>query len=310
MTAEDTQKSDQTPQGNGEVVRKHFKFNWRMFAIVILLAAAFGSILIIVFNNCSLWSNRKFSNKLDKAIEEATVWVHSNEAEILRANNIALIKMLQECNVLCPTGNFGIICDKFMATPIRPACWKAFIDPNYPVQKWELNSAIEKGHLDDKWILYAIAPDKADITPEQMGLFSREKRDILKTIHQLWALIQLRKTQPKVNNEELIELLCDRIAQRLTFNPAVIDHTIQKTAFVIYASHPEKIRRRWVEKAINNQLADGGWNDRWFRFESRERRIRSLLTLGRPPSNPHGTIEALWLLYQVKYQYPKYFGLD
>jgi hypothetical protein len=309
MIAKDTQKSDQAHQGNSVVVRKHFKFSWRVFAII-LLTAAFGSISIIVFNNCSLWSDKKFSNKLDEAIEKATGWVYSNEAEILKTNNVGLIKMLRDCNILHPTGNFGRICDKFMATPSRPACWKAFLDPNYRVQKWELDLAIEKEFIDNKWLLYAIAPDKANITPEQMGLFSREKQDILKTVHKLWALSQLRKTQPKVNNEELIELLCDRIAQTLTFTPVVIDHTIQKTAFVLYAGHPEKIRRRWIEKAINNQLTDGGWNDRWFRCESRERRIQSLFTLGRPPSNPHGTIEALWLLYQAKYRYPKYFGLD
>ena len=168
MMNEDVHKTDKTYQNKSTIARKHFKLSWRVFVVVILFAVVFGSVLIIAFNSCSLWSDRKFSNKLDKAIEKAADWVHNNEAEILRVKNVALIKMLQDCDALYPAGNFAVICDKFMAAPAEPACWKALIDPNFPVQKWELNQTIKNESIDNKWILYAIAPDKADITPEQM----------------------------------------------------------------------------------------------------------------------------------------------
>ena len=121
MADENTEKSEQIDQNKNPVGKKRFKIRWQVLTIVPLIAIVFGIALAIISNNCSLWSNKKFSNKLDKAIEEATNWVHNNEAEILRVKNIALIKMLQECNIIYPAGNLGTICDKFMAAPSRPA---------------------------------------------------------------------------------------------------------------------------------------------------------------------------------------------
>jgi hypothetical protein len=306
MTNEDLSKINQ-PQHKNSALKKHFKLSWQISVVAILFIAILGYILIFALNNCSIWSDKKFSEKLDEAIKQAANWVHYNEAEILRVKNIALIKMLQDCNSLYPQGKFAVICNKFMAAPAWPACWKALIDPNYPVQKWELNQAIKKEYIDNKWILYAIAPDKADITPEQMQLFSPDKWNGRQLTHQLWGLVHLRKTRPEFENEKLIEHLCNRITRQLTFNAAIVDIYIQKISFVLYAGHPEKIRRRWVERVIANQQPSGGWNDRWLCFESRRRPVFSLVP---PPSNQHATVQALWLLYQVKYRYPHEFGLN
>lgn len=310
MTNEDIHKTEQTHQDKNVLTPKCFKLNWRIFAVAILLAAGLGCLLTIASNNCSLYSDKKFSGAIDKAIEKATEWVHKNETDILTVRNVALIKILQDCNALYPAGNLGVICDKFMATPATPACWKGLINPNYDVQKWELNLAIKNEYIDNKWILYAIAPDKAEITPEEMYLFARDKWNMWRLTHQLWALIHLRKTQPNVNNEELIDHLCNRITRQLTFNLAVVDYYIQKTAFVIYSGHPEKIRRRWVERVLNNQRTDGGWNDRWLCFESRKHQIRPVFSISRPPSDQHATVQALWLMCQVKYRYPQCFGIN
>ena len=306
MTNGDIQKSEQVNPSGNTIVRKRFKFGWRISIAAIFCAAVLGSVLVIAFNNCSIYNDKKFPDEINKAIEKATDWVHNNETEILKAKNVALIKMLQDCNNLYPAGRFGVICDKFMAAPAYLACWKALIDPNFPVKKFELNQAIKNEYIDNKWTLYAIAPDKADITPEQIELFSPDKWNGRQLTHQLWSLIPLRKTQPKVNNEELINHLCNRITHQLPFNIAMVDIYIQKIAFVLYAGHPEKIRRRWVERVINNQRSDGGWNDRWLCFESRKRPV---LSLKQPSSDQHATIQALWLLCQVKYRYPKNFGL-
>jgi hypothetical protein len=85
-----------------------------------------------------------------------------------------------------------------------------------------------------------------------------------------------------------------------------VDIYIQKIAFVLYAGYPEKIRRRWVERVTANQRTDGGWNDRWLCFDSRKRPVFSLK---QSSSDQHATVQALWLLCQVKYRYPEYFGL-
>ena len=98
----------------------------------------------------------------------------------------------------------------------------------------------------------------------------------------------------------------ERIVSELYRDIAVVDIYIQKVAFVLYAGFEEKIRRRWVQRVIDNQLPDGGWNDRWLCFQSTRRPV---LSLKQPPSNEHATVQAIWLLYQVKYRYPEHFGL-
>jgi hypothetical protein len=66
------------------------------------------------------------------------------------------------------------------------------------------------------------------------------------------------------------------------------------------------IRRRWVERIIANQMPDGGWNDRWFCFDSGRRPV---FGFARPPSDQHATIQAVMALYLVKYPYAEQFGV-
>lgn len=108
--------------------------------------------------------------------------------------------------------------------------------------------------------------------------------------------------------EPLVEHLCNRLTDELTCDMAVVDVYIQKNAFTLRAGYPEKINRRWIERIIENQQDDGGWNDRWLCFRSYTERRRPDFS-SYPPSNPHATVQALWLLYQVKHRYPEHFGL-
>ena len=112
-----------------------------------------------------------------------------------------------------------------------------------------------------------------------------------------------RKTDKKLDS--LIEHLCERITKSQRFDIAVVDLYIQKTAFVLMAGHVQKVRRRWVERIIANQRSDGGWNDKWFFLTSTNRPC-----LRPVPSNQHATVQALWLLYQVKYRHARQFALS
>ena len=85
-----------------------------------------------------------------------------------------------------------------------------------------------------------------------------------------------------------------------------MDIYIQKVTFVLRAGHPEKIRRRWIERIIENQREDGGWNDRWFCFTSGRRPVFKAPV---PLSDQHATLQAITALYMVRYKYPEYYGL-
>jgi len=274
-------------------------FLFFIFCVIVKITA-------LLYNNISSKSDQSFSTSLDESIDNAITWVLLNEKTISEKPNIALLKMLDDCDKMHATASLAGIVKYFMSRPTKPDCWKALIDPNRPINQIELNNSIEKENIDNKWTLYAIGKEKADITPEQTGLFDYNKWQGRKLTHQLWALIHLReRTLPNDNIEQLIEHLSNRITKQLNSDIAVIDIYIQKIAFVLRAAHPDKIRRRWIERVIENQDRDGGWDDQWFCFTSGRKPV-----FKSKPTNPHATIQALWLLYQVKYKYPEHFGIE
>jgi len=263
------------------------------------------SIGVLVYNNVSFTSDEVFAAQVDAAIEKSLDWSKVHKGEIIRKGNIGLIKMLKEIQTLRPTPLFSDIISGFMAVPRQPNCWKRLIDPNWPIDKLELNMTIKKECLDNKWALYAIAPDIAEITPEEMHLFEPERWSGRELAHQLDALIALRKTKGATEQlDKFIEHLCNRVSNELFFDALKID--IGQVAFVLRAGFPEKINRRWAERIVASQLPDGGWNNKWFYFILGR---RSVFDFAIPPSNQHDTLLALTVLYLVRYQYPEHFGL-
>jgi hypothetical protein len=277
----------------------------------LVIAVFVLAVLIVVFgtgalvcNNVSFTNDTAFAMQVDAAIEKSLDWSNAHKGEIIRGGNIGLIKMLKEIQTLRPTPLFSDIIRRFMAVPAQPNCWKRLIDPNWPINKLELNMTIRKENLDNKWVLYAMAPDAAEITPEEMHLFEPERWRGRKLAHQLDALITLRKTRGATKQlDKFIEHLCNRVSNELFFDVLKID--IGQVAFVLRAGFPEKIRKRWVERIVASQLPDGGWNNKWCYFVSGR---RSVFDFTLPPSNQHDTLLALTVLYLVKYRYPEHFG--
>ncbi|MDD5326564.1 MAG: hypothetical protein PHY02_01975 [Phycisphaerae bacterium] len=275
-----------------------------VLAVLIIMSGAAA----LLYNNVSVVSDAVFARRVDTAIESAEGWVKSHRIDILVRKNVALLKMLSECDEARANPLFEEIVGNFLAARSRPECWKRLIDPNWPVDVLELNKMIENEPIDNKWVLYAIAAGEAKITPEEMHLFDPQRWHRRQLTHQLNALVTLKKRSGRSDErfDEIIEHLCERLSGELVFDVAVVDVYIQKVAFVLRAGFPEKIRRRWVERIIANQLPDGGWNDRWFCFTSNRRPVFGFTT---PASNQHATIQALTALYLVKYRYPAHFGL-
>jgi len=278
-------------------------------AAAFIPAVALGPIAVaLAYNNMSFTSDKAFAKQLDEAIEKALAWLKANKQTILGKKNITLIKMLNEVNDISPQPLFSDIITSFLATPSRPHCWNRLIDPNSHVDDVELNITIDKEYLDNKWVLYAMAPDKAKVSGDQLGLFNRRKWHRRKLTHQLDALLLLKRTDGQGRNlDELIEHLAERLSDQLVANMAVVDLYVQKVTFVLRAGHPEKIRKRWLERIIANQRADGGWDDRWFCFTSDTR--KPVFDSRGKSTNQHATIQALTALYLVKERYPEQFGL-
>ncbi|MEE8458343.1 MAG: hypothetical protein V3S08_00635 [Phycisphaerales bacterium] len=254
------------------------------------------------FNNVALMSGDQFDRRLDDAIKRATGWIRTNQGEIASTKNVAMYMLLQDCHEIHPEPLLAELVDQYLAGSITPDCWRRVLDRGHPVDRAALNRTIADEMMDNRWMLYAIAPEKGRLDAEDLeGLFDPDRWSGRHLTHQLMALVRLREdgaASPQC--EQTIEKLCTRIAAQLRLDIAVVDLYIQKIAVVLDAGHAELIDRRWVERVIENQSRDGGWNDRWCRVFTSFR--RPALDLADPPSNQHATIQALWLLYQVKYR--------
>lgn len=279
-----------------------------ILALIVLAGILYTGFLI--YNNVSFYNDASFAKQIDKAITQAENWVDEHRIHILTKKNTALLTMLRECNDVKSQPIFEDIVKTFLNLPhYGGRCWKREIDPNWPTNEYEVNKIFEEETvIDYKWLMYAIAPDQVRTTPEKIHLFEPDRWQRRQLTHQLFALTALRNR--KGANEELdklIEHLCSRLSLELVFDVAVVDIYIQKVAFVLNAGFPKKIRRRWVERIIDNQLPDGGWNDRWFFLQSGRRPI---LGLEQPAGNQHATVQAVLVLYMIRYQYPEHFGLE
>jgi len=264
---------------------------------------------ILIFNNISFTSDKVFAQKIDSAILKAENWAKEHKCDILKRKNTALIRMLKDCNDIKKNALFAEIVETFLVTQKfrGGACWIRQIDPNYIISKSKLNKMIKKLRIDYKWMLYALASEMSDFSAQQLEMFEPDRWNGRKLTHQLYALTLLRensKTDEKI--DKLIEHLSTRLTNQLVFDLAVVDIYIQKIEFTLRAGFPEKIKRRWIERMIDNQLDDGGFNDKWFCFTSNRRPV---LSLKEPASNQHATLQAISVLYMARYKYPQHFGL-
>lgn len=281
----------------------------KIAGIVLAAFLIIVGIWMLTYNNVSITSDEAFAEKIDTSIEQAEKWIQEHRAVILKEKNAVLFMMLRECDKLKPNPVFKKLVTDMMNTPIlnRTSCWKRVVDPNWPVVESGLNQLIDESEkIDYKWILYAAAPDKAKVTPEQMDMFNPDRWQWRELTHQLYALNLLKIKKPGRELDKLIEHLCSRLSRELIFDMAVVDIYIQKVAFILLADHPEKIRRRWLERIIDNQMSDGGWNDRWYCFASW---TKPVFESEIQPSNEHATVQAVLALYMARYKYPQHFSL-
>jgi hypothetical protein len=288
---------------NGAVKKRPVLCKLAIAAVIFVIFLGVLYSVMLVNNNVSFVSDETFAKQIDEAIENALSWTEAHKTDIIMRKNLGLIKMLNDINKLKADPLFSDIVGNVMDSPLLPNCWKRLIDPNCPITDLELNTLIDKEALDNKWVLYSLAPDEARITPEQMELLDPHQWRGRRLAHQLDALTTLRKTRgPNEEIDELIEHICNRLRVEVAFDALVVD--IGKNAFILRAGHPEKIRRRWIERIIARQSPDGGWDNRWLCFSSNMETV----SISRQ-TNQHDTLLALAVLYMVKYEYPEHFGL-
>ncbi|UCF32738.1 MAG: hypothetical protein JSV78_10430 [Phycisphaerales bacterium] len=282
----------------------------RLALMVVIVAVLVVSVLVWAdrFINVPRMSDAEFAERLEQAMKRGNQWVARNRGRLLgKERNIALFYMLQRMDELHDSPAFRDMVDEFLRTPFSPAYsfWLKMLDADVHASSYRMNQALAGQSFDNRWTIYALDPQHVRLAPEEVrGLFDPNEREEYELTHQFWPLWHLRRLwqDPRVS-DELLTTLCRRIADEAAHDIRITDLSTERLAFLLLADHPEMVRRRWIERQIDNQQADGGWADCWYTLGT------SLHYAGDPESNEHTTLLALLALYHVKYKYAEHFGL-
>lgn len=256
-------------------------------------------------HNSARLTDAEFAAILDQAIERGRAWVRQNrDISPMQYNNPCMYFFLHDMDCMYPDRVFAARVCGYLNRSTFENSWKRLIDPQRPAWAPELNATLPKTPFEYRWLTYAIDPQHVKLAPDDLaGMFDSERWRGLVLAHQLWALCHMRRLAPDPRvSAALLSRLCERIANEHARDLVVTKLHSERVEYVLMAGHPAQINRRWVERLIANQRADGGWNDRLYAF-----------TLPTPfrdhPSDEHVTLVTLWALHEVRYRCQAQFGL-
>ena len=280
----------------------HLMSKMRHGVIAICCAAA----LLIVFallNNSSLWPARSasiFTEQFDRAFLLGTTWMIEHPEE----KNTALLYMIADMAEMSGDARLQEIVRRFMENPFisENYIWRRVVDSQWPTVRSPSREELDSYDEYQRWMVYGVAPDQVQLTEqEHRDMFSPDKFWWGNRTHQLYALLFYRKHSLKTFAvDDLINHLSEGIANEANWDFRVTDLSIQRAAFILAAGRPDLIKRRWVERILNNQQPDGGWILSWYGFGPRAFAVN----FRSQSSNSHATVQAAWVLYMLKYRYP------
>jgi hypothetical protein len=269
---------------------------------------AIGLLLVLANNNYS-WNHQSrasFDTQLDGAIARATDWMVANPRAI--ENNQALMYMVSDMAKMSGNARLRAFMngyDAYLSTIAPPepvnAVWRRFANSDAHVPQLPSYYLRNQG-FEIRWDAYAAAPDKVELSDaDRANMFSPTKYYWGARHHQLLALAMYRHfsgSSPDLNRT--IDYLSEKIARDAHYDFRVSDSYIQRTAFILAAGRPDLIRRRWVERILDYQTADGSWTYCWYGW------CRGVFEFRAPPYPAHTTVQAAWALYMLKYRYPEW----
>lgn len=273
---------------------------WIGFAFLAILLAC-----ILLYNNYSLHklARPQFDAQLDRSLERATVWIMANPEVSLR--NPSVMYMIANMARLSGDPRLQQLLYEYHQRLQHPSneldpFWLRIVDRRALVPM--LSATHPGGALDERlWDAYAMAPDNIQLSSsDHANMFSPTKYIWGGRHHQLLALVMYRDyngSSPELDST--INYLSEKIARDAHFDFRVSDSYIQRTTFVLAAGRPDLIRRRWVERILDNQMPDGSWKYCWYGW------CRGIFEFN--VTNPgHATVQAAWALTMLKYRYPQW----
>jgi hypothetical protein len=286
----------------------------RLFQLAIVALSGIGLVLglLLLNNNFDLrpLSKAEFSSRLEQARQAARDWVFAKNLSSAEAierrrdelfQNVMLLHMLNESARLAGDEELHDYAQRsYYYSDGLPSAWLRLLDSSMPFE------APSPGQVDDeqpelykRWFLYSISGENFGLTEQERGaMFSKDGYSGRDLTHQVLALyLYCRFNKPTPEIQGLIDYLSKRIAREESFAICVNDLYLQRLACLLVTGNAKLVKPRWAERAIANQKPDGGWTWSWH------------LGLGgilgyRWPTASHPTAQGMWVLYQLKFQYP------
>jgi hypothetical protein len=274
---------------------------------VTFVALAVLVVCTLVYNNHS-WSSQtraQFDAQLDASLDRAIVWIAANPE--LSLKNPSVMYMIADMAKMSGDPRLEALLDAYREklqhpTDIFDLIWIRIPDRNHPMPL--ISSARLRGEAYERiWDAYAVAAGNLQISnADHADMFSPTKYVWGVRQHQLLALVMYRDFNGSDHRlDSTINYLSEKIARDAHYDFRVSDSYIQRTTFVLAAGRPDLIRRRWVERILDNQMPDGSWKYCWYGW------CRGIFEFNM--TNPgHPTVQAAWALTMLKYRYPQWIA--
>ena len=276
----------------------------RWFVVSVVFLVLFIPVVLLVNNNVSFHrtSPDDFVRQLDTATHRGTRWLVVNRRWIDSLSNVFLFYMINDMAEISGDPAPRQIAGDYLELSPKKYFWRRLIDGNENGPLAFSSNALDSRCDYCRWIAYGVAPHEVQLTSiDRSNMFSPTRYVWGSRTHQLLSLLIYRQrngSSPEL--DRLIDHLCEGIAREESWDVRVSDLYLQRVAFILAAGRPDLIKRRWVERILDSQQADGGWMESWhgwgpglFQFYG-----TSKLT------HPHPSVQGVWLLYLLKYRYP------
>lgn len=276
---------------------------WRWFlyfcaGFVLLIA------FLLIYNNVSfVRSQSKLQARMDAARESVTNWIYTHPEAVV--SNPSLMFMIYDMERMSGDPRLQTVLEDYdhwlVRTPSKALnpVWRRFVHPDISVPEIDDSQLHTEGE-EPRWDAFAVAPDRVQLDDsDHADMFSPTKYVWGARQHQLLALAMYRDFNggsPEL--DATINYLAQKIARDAHYDFRVSDSYVQRTTFILAAGRPDLIRRRWVERILDNQKPDGRWDYCWYGW------CRGVVEFNAPPYPAHTTVQAAWTLYMLNYRYP------
>ena len=258
-----------------------------------------GADLLVNPPSAPVSSCHAFAEGLDRAVRLGTEWILA----VPERENCILAYMIADMASMSGDQRLHQIVEEFLANPRLPSdnVWRRVLDPTAKVRG---PTQQQLARLQDyhRWFVYAIASDEVRMpTSERTALFAPDRFVWGSRTHQLFALLLYRnRVERGPSIDALINHLCEKIAREAKWDIRITDLYLQRIAFLLAAGRPNLVKRRWIERVIVGQAANGGWVSSWHGWGPG----LFAFTLRKRSPNAHTTVQGVWILYMLKYRYP------